>query len=206
MTKYEKISAAYEAALIGPGQKKSFIRWLRLQYWKHRYNTLTIGEAIKTVQDRPKKILSVRRKRMSIREFMREYKGGSFNDNSLDTIYAAGWYDWFCPEAYLKKRLDKLYPKVRKIVRSKKINIDAMFLLFQNCCPGEGPLYDEFKIGDMETGHILYTVVPKLCRNEYKGRAGLWGRENEFNGPLVVGKWKDIEAYFGIGSKGRKRW
>jgi hypothetical protein len=36
-----------------------------------------------------------------------------------------------------------------------------MYVLFQNCCPGEGSLYDEFKICDMEMGDIIYTVVQK---------------------------------------------
>jgi hypothetical protein len=96
-------------------------------------------------------------------------------------------------------KLDKLYPKVRKIAQSKKINLDATYVFFQNCCPGEGSLYDEFKICDMKTGDVIYVVVPKSGHKCDKGRAELWGRENGFKGPLVAGTWKNIKAYFGIG-------
>jgi hypothetical protein len=73
----------------------------------------------------------------TIREFMRGYEEGAFNDTSYETACKAGWYDWFCPVTGLKDRLDRLYPTIREVVQSKKINIDTMFLLFQNCCPGE---------------------------------------------------------------------
>jgi hypothetical protein len=112
---------------------------------------------------------------------------------------AAGWYDWFCRKSSLKRRLDKLYPKVRDIAQSSKINLDAMFVFFQNCCPGEGSLYDEFKICDMETYSVIYVVVPKSGHKCDNGRAELWGRENGFKGPLVAGTWKNIKVYFGIG-------
>jgi hypothetical protein len=135
--------------------------------------------------------------KMSIREFIRKYEGGAFNDKSFETMCAAGWYDWFCRDSSLKKRLDKLYPKIVEVIQSKKINIDAMYVLFQNCCPGGGSLYDEFKICDMETGDIIYTVVPKSGQECNKGRAVLWGRENGFKGPLVAGTWKNIKTYLG---------
>jgi hypothetical protein len=135
----------------------------------------------------------------TIREFIRKYEGGAFNDKSFETMRAAGWYDWFCRKSSLKRRLDKLYPKVVEVSRSKKINIDTMYVFFQNCCPGEGSLYDEFRICNMGTCDVIYVVVPKSGHACDNGRAELWGRENEFNGPLVAGTWKNIKAYFGIG-------
>jgi hypothetical protein len=136
---------------------------------------------------------------MTIREFIRKYESGGFKDNSLETMRAAGWYDWFCKDSCLKSKLDKLYPKVVAVSQSKKINPDTMYVFFQNCCPGEGSLYDEFKICDMRTGDVVYVVVPKSGHKCDKGRAELWGRENNFKGPLVAGTWKNIKAYFGIG-------
>jgi hypothetical protein len=135
---------------------------------------------------------------MTMREFMREYDAGAFEDKSLKTMSAAGWRDWFCRDSSLKKKLDRLYPKVKKIAQSKKINPDTMCVFFQNCCPGEGSLYDEFIICDMKTGGV-YVITPKSGHKCDKGRAVLWGRENGFNGSLIVGTWKRIEDYFGIG-------
>jgi hypothetical protein len=136
---------------------------------------------------------------MTIREFMREYEGGAFCDESFETAYEAGWRAWFCPVSSLKRRLDKLYPKIKEVVQSEKINIDTMQMLFQNNCPDVGSLYyDEFKICDMKTGEIIYAIVPRSEHKSDKGRAELWGMENVFNGPLVAGSWETIKTYFGI--------
>jgi hypothetical protein len=136
--------------------------------------------------------------RITIRDFMKEYEEGAFEDKSLETMCKAGWHDWFCDESQLKNRLGKLYPKIKEIVRSKKIDIDAMFVRFENCCPGVGSLYDEFRICDMETGDVIYAVTPRSGHTDDKGRAELWGRENEFNGPIVTGMWETITAHFGV--------
>jgi hypothetical protein len=136
--------------------------------------------------------------KMTIREFMREYEGGAFCDKSFETACKAGWNDWFCPVSSLKRRLDKLYPKIKEIVQSEKINIDTMSVFFHNIYPGEGSLFDEFKICDMKYGGVLYVIVPRSGHKTDKGRAELWGRENEFNGPIVAGNWEAIKTYFGI--------
>jgi hypothetical protein len=58
-------------------------------------------------------------------------------------------------------------------------------------------LYDDFRICNIITGEIIYTVVPnngEKCINNSK--AELWGPENDFKGPIVAGTWNDIKAYF----------
>jgi len=47
----------------------------------------------------------------------------------------------------------------------------------------------------METGNVIYTIVP---RSGHTGKAEVWGRENNFDGPLVQGKWKDVKTFFGV--------
>jgi hypothetical protein len=44
-----------------------------------------------------------------------------------------------------------------------------MCVLFANCCPGEGKLYDEFKICDLETGEVIYSVVPLIKVKQHFG-------------------------------------
>jgi hypothetical protein len=73
-----------------------------------------------------------------------------------------------------------------------------MYVCFQNCCPGEGRLYDEFRICGIKEGETIYVIVPRSGHRYAKGRAELWGKENEFNGPIVSGIWKTIKTYFGI--------
>ena len=48
-----------------------------------------------------------------------------------------------------------------------------------------GPLYDDFRIVDIETGNVIYTVIPKCG---HSGLAELWGRENNFEGPILTAK------------------
>ena len=46
-----------------------------------------------------------------------------------------------------------------------------------------GPLYDDFRICDLETGNVIYTVVPS-----YNGQSEVWGSANDFKEPLFEGK------------------
>jgi hypothetical protein len=130
---------------------------------------------------------------------MREYEGGAFEGKSARPMCEAGWFDYACDVSELKERLDRLYPKVREVAQSKKINTDTMCVLFANGRPRKGEPYDEFIICDIGTSNTIYEVVPKSGHKCDKGRAELWGRENKFKGTLVTGTWENIEAYFGIG-------
>ena len=47
-----------------------------------------------------------------------------------------------------------------------------------------GPLYDDFRICDVETGDVIWTVTPKCG---HSGKAEVWGRQNDFKGPIAVG-------------------
>jgi hypothetical protein len=110
----------------------------------------------------------------------------------------AGWYDWFCDDHFLKGKLDDLFPKVKQIANSKKIDMDKTYVFFKNNCPCEGTLYDDFRFCDMETGDVIYTVIPASGHESCWGQAELWGRENGFDKALVEGTWKEIKAFFGI--------
>ena len=48
-----------------------------------------------------------------------------------------------------------------------------------------GPLYDDFRICDIETGNVIYTVIPK---SGHSGLAEVWGKQNEFQSALIIGK------------------
>jgi hypothetical protein len=105
---------------------------------------------------------------------------------------AAGWYDCFCEAEELKPKLDAMFPKVKQLAQSGKIDIDGMYVFFKNNCPYEGPLYDDFRFCDIKTGDLIYTVIPV----SYSGQAEVWGRENNFHGALVKGTWNDIANFF----------
>jgi hypothetical protein len=135
---------------------------------------------------------------ITVREFIRNYENGDYNSDDTDTMIAAGWYDWFCRDTSLKGKLDRLFPKVKLIAGSKKIDQGSSYVFFKNNCPGTGSLYDDFRFCDMETGEVIYTVIPASGHKVNKGRAELWGRENRFERALVEGTWRDVRAYFEV--------
>jgi hypothetical protein len=46
-----------------------------------------------------------------------------------------------------------------------------------------GPLYDDFRICDRETGDVIWSVTPK---SGHSGKAEVWGRQNDFQGAIAV--------------------
>lgn len=101
------------------------------------------------------------------------------------------WYDWFCRDSSLFKKGVSLIKKLNQIAASKKFDNDKTYVIFKNNCPLYGRLYDDFRICDIETGNVIYTVVPK---SGHKGF--VWGKENDFKEPLFEGSWKEIKAWF----------
>jgi hypothetical protein len=81
-------------------------------------------------------------------------------------------------------------------MKSKKIDIEKQYVWFKNNCPMYGTLYDDFRIADLETGDVIYTIVPKSGHTSEKGKGCVYGRENNFKGPLFEGSWKEIKQWF----------
>lgn len=106
------------------------------------------------------------------------------------------WYDWFCKDSSLENKGKRLLQKLRVISTSKKFDNDKTYVFFKNNCPCNGSLYDDFRICDIETGEVLYTVIPSSGRNHNKGKAVVWGIENDFNEPLITGTWREVKSWF----------
>ncbi len=132
----------------------------------------------------------------SIREYLIRYNRGEFAAKDVDTQIAAGWYDWFCKDSSLAGRTIKLTSKLKTIVLSPKIDLDKMYVFFKNNCPMVGTGYDDFRICDMATGKVIFTVTPSNGHDSIKGQASVWGSENKFEKPLAEGTWDDVMNYF----------
>lgn len=132
---------------------------------------------------------------MPIRTFIERFNAGHFESNLRKVQIDAGWYDWFCRDTSLAAKTAALGKKVKQLAGSTKLNLDTMYVFFKNNCPMVGGLYDDFRICDLTTGDVLYTVVPRCT---HSGKAEVWGRENNFQGPLVQGTWRDVKAFFGV--------
>lgn len=101
-----------------------------------------------------------------LREFLQKWDDNHF-DSTTDSMCEAGWYDWFCSSKSLYNRLKAMMPCVRRVAKSSKINQDTMYVFFKNNCPmWVNTTYDDFRICDMETGNVLWTITPKYPSND----------------------------------------
>ena len=98
-----------------------------------------------------------------------------------DSCY--NFYDWFCKDSSLRNKSWKLMKQVKTFLKhNPQINLLDHYVFFKNNCPMNGPLYDDFRICNIETGNVVFTVVPKCG---HSGLAEIWGRENDFKGPKI---------------------
>jgi len=102
-----------------------------------------------------------------------------------------GFYDWFCTDKSLPRRSKALIAKFMTIAFSTKFDRSKTYVFFKNNCPVFGKLYDDFRICDMKSGDVLYTVTPR------DGNTGtVWSHENGFEKPVVEGNWLDVKRFF----------
>ena len=106
------------------------------------------------------------------------------------------WYGWFCRDSSLQRKGEALLKKLRAIAKSEKFDNSKCYVFFKNNCPCIGSLYDDFRICDIESGDVIYTVTPKSGHKALNGLGEVWGRENNFEGPLFRGSWKEIKNWF----------
>lgn len=131
-----------------------------------------------------------------LRNWIENFDNGVYASPDIDTQREAGWNDWFCKASALRNKTYSLAPKVKRIANSAKINQNTMYVFFKNNCPLHGSLYDDFRICDIETGKVIFTITP---RSEHKGGcASVYGSENNFESPLYEGSMAGIYEWFGV--------
>ncbi len=114
------------------------------------------------------------------------FESGQIMDSDGTVGNCYNFYDWFCTDSSLERKAHALFPRVKRFLKEHpEIDIHSTYVFFKNNCPGVGPLYDDFRIVDIEAGNVLYTVTPKCG---HSGQAEIWGRSNDFKGPIKVGK------------------
>lgn len=140
-------------------------------------------------------------KQQTIREFLENFDKGKYNNFNVLVQIEAGWYDWFCKDESLCSKTEILAEKLKQIVNSHLINQDKQYVFFKNNCPMCGSLYDDFRICDIETEDVIWTVIPSNGHTVKKNKAELWGKLNNFESPIVEGTWQEIKNYFVGGQK-----
>ena len=135
----------------------------------------------------------------SINTSLKRWMAGDFKNPSVSVQVEAGWFDWFCKDESLARKTDHLYKLALRLIeadRGRRINCDEAYIWFKNNCPLSGRLYDDFRIADMVTHNVIFTVVPSNGHYSKLGVAELWGKENDFKEALIAGSMDDIVGWF----------
>ena len=106
--------------------------------------------------------------RISINEWINKFLSGEFDSQDVRVQIQAGWYDWFCKDSSLANKTKKMGNIVRQVKRGGKVNLDDWYVWFKNNCPLNGPLYDDFRFANRETGDVQFTIQIDCCWNNHK--------------------------------------
>jgi len=120
---------------------------------------------------------------ISIAEWQNSFLNGEFDNPNVRTQIKAGWYDWFCKDTSLANKTKKMGNIIVKINCGGKVDLNNWYVWFKNNCPIMGPLYDDFRFADRETGDVQFTIVCNDKRTNH--RYEVWGRHNNFEGPII---------------------
>lgn len=137
-------------------------------------------------------------------EWIEAFDNGEYDQPDFYTQVKAGWFDWFCKDSSLRNKTKKLGSNLKQIINSPKLDPKNQYVFFKNNCPMAGELYDDFRICCIKTGDVIYTIIPRSGHYSENGNGSVWGRDNDFNGPLFTGTWKEIKDWFDPGKKIRE--
>ena len=112
------------------------------------------------------------------------FNSGTIIDPEGQSNTCFNFYDWFCKDSSLEKKATKLFNQVIKFVKECNICTQTTYVFFKNNCPGNGPLYDDFRICSIETGNVLFNVTAKSGHSK---QAEIYSSANGFNSPLYTG-------------------
>ena len=110
---------------------------------------------------------------------------------SGDLDHCFYFYDWFCKDTSLERKAKSLMSKVKKFIKITNVDTEKTYVFFKNNCPLYGRLYDDFRICDLETGDVIWTVVPKS--GHVHGKSEIWGQLNDFEEAIIeFNSWSEL--------------
>ena len=121
-------------------------------------------------------------KQIKLSEWIQRFKSGEFDKPDSTTQIKAGWFDWFCRDSSLANKTIKMGNIIKQIQVGGKVDLETSYVWFKNNCPLSGPLYDDFRIADIETNNNLIVVQIDCFRNDSKYTA--YERLNGFEKPV----------------------
>ena len=132
-------------------------------------------------------------KKVNLAEQLNAFASGRIIDSEGSENDCFNFYDWFCKDASLERKANALFPKVKKFIESVRVDILDTYVFFKNNCPMNGPLYDDFRICDIKSQDVVWTVTPKVGYDSMNSEAEVWGSENDFKGAILSKpNWKSL--------------
>jgi len=122
--------------------------------------------------------------KVTLTQQLEAFKNNIILDSSGEENDCYNFYDWFCSDKALKAKSERLFRMVKRWVEKRNTDTDKVYVFFKNNCPMNGPLYDDFRICDIETGDVIWTVTPRCG---HSGLAEVWGRQNGFKEAIAKG-------------------
>lgn len=115
------------------------------------------------------------KEKLNVSRWIDEFNEGNFADADIKVQILAGWYDWFCKDSSLVNKTKRMGNIIKKVKDGGKVNMADWYIWFKNNCPLNGPLYDDFRFADIETGEVQFTIQIDCCWNLRK--YVVWGRK-----------------------------
>ena len=107
-------------------------------------------------------------KQIKLSEWIQRFKSGEFDKPDSTTQIKAGWFDWFCRDSSLVNKTMKMGNIIKQIKVGGKVDLETSYVWFKNNCPLNGPLYDDFRIADIENNNNLFVVQIDCIWNDFK--------------------------------------
>lgn len=108
------------------------------------------------------------RNETSIRQWQVNFLNEMFANVDCRTQIQAGWFDWFCKDSSLRAKTYRMGNIIKQIKDGGKVDLDNWYVWFKNNCPLNGPLYDDFRFADKQTGSVMFTVQTNRCWNKHR--------------------------------------
>ena len=97
--------------------------------------------------------------RINLKQQLEAFNQGIILDSEGGENKCYNFYDWFCIDKALKGKATKLYKQVKRWVKFRNTDTEKVYVFFKNNCPMNGPLYDDFRICDLEPGDVIWNAV-----------------------------------------------
>ena len=137
-------------------------------------------------------------KQQSLNQWIKAFNEGKFDSKDTKVQIEAGWYDWFCKDSSLANKTKKMGNIIKQIKPGGKVDLETSYVWFKNNCPLNGPLYDEFRIADIENNNNLFVVQIDCVWNDSKYT--VYERLDGFDKPAFkTNSSRELVKWFNVG-------